>query len=131
MATTGDAERLAVVKLPPPDVAAHVTLHIDLTVYWEFSALTKIASKYVMAMTGLAVPQYFNLLPWCLRPGACLPPPPSRPPTPSATSTRRRRGWGGGGGVGDYRPLPPIPGVLRPPSSRPIAPPPLPICVSV
>ena len=52
-APTGDAERLAFVKLLPPDVAAHVTLHLDLPAYREFSALKKSASKYVKVMTGL------------------------------------------------------------------------------
>ena len=52
-APTGDAERLAFVELLPPDVAAHVTLHLDLPAYQEFSALKKFASKYVTVMTGL------------------------------------------------------------------------------
>ena len=54
VAPTGDAERLAFVKLLPPDVAAHVTLHIDLRAYREFSALKKFASKYNKLMTAFA-----------------------------------------------------------------------------
>ena len=33
VAPTGDAERLAFVKLLPPDVAAHVMLHMDMPAY--------------------------------------------------------------------------------------------------
>ena len=40
-------------KLLPPDVAAHVTLHINLPAYKEFSALKKFASKCVRVMAGL------------------------------------------------------------------------------
>ena len=47
VAPTGGAERLAFVKLLPPDVAAHDKLHIDLPAYREFSVLKKLGSKYV------------------------------------------------------------------------------------
>ena len=38
---------------PRPDVAAHVTLHLDLLEYRDFSALKKFASKYVKVMKGM------------------------------------------------------------------------------
>ncbi len=50
---TGDAQRLAFTKLLPPDVAAQVTLHMDLPQYKEFGELRKFTDKYVKVMTSL------------------------------------------------------------------------------
>ena len=51
--STGDAQRPAFTKLLPPDVAAHVTLHMDLPEYREFDALKRFTDKYVKVMTRL------------------------------------------------------------------------------
>ena len=50
---TGDAERLAFTKPLPPDVAAHVTLHMDLPQFKNFEELRKFTDKYVKVMTSL------------------------------------------------------------------------------
>ena len=50
---TGHAERLAFTKLFPPDVAAHVTLHMDLPQHRKFEELRKFKDKYVKVMTSL------------------------------------------------------------------------------
>ena len=54
VAPTGDAERLAFVKLLPPDIAAHVTLRLHLPEYKDLNTLKKIAGTYVKVMTGFA-----------------------------------------------------------------------------
>ena len=50
---TGDAQRLAFTKLLPPDVAAHVTLHMDRSEFTNFDVLRSFADKYVKVMTSL------------------------------------------------------------------------------
>ena len=50
---TGDTQRLAFTKLLPPDVAAHVILHMDLPQYQSFEELRKFTDKYVKVMTIL------------------------------------------------------------------------------
>ena len=42
---TGDAERLAFTKILPPDVAAHVTLHMDFPQYQNFKELRKLTDN--------------------------------------------------------------------------------------
>ena len=49
----GDAQRLAFTKLLPPDVAAHVTLHMDIPQYQSFEELRKFTDKSVKVMTAL------------------------------------------------------------------------------
>ena len=51
---SGDAERLAFTEILPPDVAARVTLHMDLPQYGNFEELRKFTDKYVKVMTALA-----------------------------------------------------------------------------
>ena len=50
---TGDAPRLAFTKLLPPDVAAHVTLHMDFPQCQRFEELRTFTDKYVKVMTAL------------------------------------------------------------------------------
>ena len=50
---TGDAQRLAFTKLLPHDVAAHVTLHMNLPQYRDFHELRKFTDNYVKVMTSL------------------------------------------------------------------------------
>ena len=52
-APTGDRQTLVFVKLLPLNVAAYVTLHLDLPEYREISALKKFSSKYIEVMTGV------------------------------------------------------------------------------
>ena len=48
-----DAEKLAFTKLLPADVAARVTLHMDLPQYRDLEELRKFTDKYVKVMTSL------------------------------------------------------------------------------
>ena len=41
----GDAKRIAFVKLLPPDVRAHVTLHQDMPMYQGFTELKRFAAQ--------------------------------------------------------------------------------------
>ena len=50
---TDDAERVAFTKILPPDVAAHVTLHMDLPQYQNFEELRTSTNTYVNVMTAL------------------------------------------------------------------------------
>ena len=53
VAPEGDAKRLAFIKLLPPAVAAHVTLHDENPEYKDFEKLKRFAIKYVKVNTGL------------------------------------------------------------------------------
>ena len=44
---TGDAQKLAFTKLLPHDVAAHVTLHMDLPQHRSYEALKTFTGKHV------------------------------------------------------------------------------------
>ena len=50
-APEGDAKRLAFIKILPPSVAAHVTLHDEI--FQDFEKLKRFAIKYVKVNTGL------------------------------------------------------------------------------
>ena len=50
---SGEAQKLAFTKLLPHDVAAHVTLHMDLPQYRTYEALKIFTDKYVKVMTSL------------------------------------------------------------------------------
>ena len=50
-APEGDAKRLAFIKILPPAVAAHVTLHDEI--FQDFEKLKRFAIKYVKVNTGL------------------------------------------------------------------------------
>ena len=45
--------RIAFVKLLPPDVRAHVTLHQDMAMYQDFTELKRLVLKYIKVMIGL------------------------------------------------------------------------------
>ena len=49
----GDAKRIAFIKLHPPDVRAHVTLHQDMPQYQDFVELKRFALKYIKVLLGL------------------------------------------------------------------------------
>ena len=49
----GEAKRIAFIKLLPPDVRAHVTLHQDMPQYQDFNELKRFALKYIKVMLGL------------------------------------------------------------------------------
>ena len=49
----GDANRIAFVKLLPPDARAHVTLHQDMPAYQDYTELKRFALKYIKVMIGL------------------------------------------------------------------------------
>ena len=49
----GDAKSIAFIKLLPPDVRAHVTLHQDMPQYQDFDELKRLALKYIKVMLGI------------------------------------------------------------------------------